>query len=137
MKQHFFAIRKTIGDVEDLGQNNNDAIVTMDKEITVFMNNKYENVTNEEKNLEAYTDNMLFKELINLQGRQEESENWMVNIGFEKVMDNRTLIDFVPLIYQERSTQDSHHFIVFDVNSMKVVRHYSLLSNISIRKRIR
>lgn len=36
VKQHFFAIRRTIREVEELGQNNNDAIVTMDKDITVF-----------------------------------------------------------------------------------------------------
>lgn len=133
VNQHFFAIKKTVKDVEELGLNNNDAIITMDKEITVFVNNEYNN-KNEKGNLAAYTQTMPFKDLIEL---QKQPQPWLVKLGFEKCMDSRTLLDFVPLIYQERSNQESHHLIVFDVNKMQISRHYSLLSNISVRKHIR
>lgn len=54
VKQHFFAIRRTISDVEELGVNNNDAILTMEKEICVFMNNPLGS-SDEKENLRAYT----------------------------------------------------------------------------------
>lgn len=56
---------------------------------------------------------MTFRELIEL---QKQPQNWLVKLGFEKCMDNRTQLDFVPLIYQERSTNESHHLVVYDVN---------------------
>lgn len=77
---------------------------------------------------------MTFKDLIDL---QKQPQPWLVNLGFEKCMDSRTLLDFVPLIYQERSSQETHHLIVFDVNRMQVSRHYSLLSNLGFRNRLR
>lgn len=61
----------------------------------------------------------------------------MVNLGFEKCMDNKAYLNFVPLIYQERSNYQSHHVIVFDVNRFEVSRHFSLLSNINIRNHLR
>lgn len=47
-KQHFFAIRRTVKEVEELGQNNNDSIITMEKEIVVFMNNTYNRLVEKE-----------------------------------------------------------------------------------------
>jgi len=52
-------------------------------------------------------------------------------------MDSRTQLDFVPLIYQERSSKETHHLVVFDVNRMEISRHYSLLSNVTIRDHLR
>ena len=66
IKQHFFAIRKTIKEVEELGLDNNDAIITMEKIVNVFSANKYDLPT-EKDNLTAYTESMSFKDLIERQ----------------------------------------------------------------------
>ena len=65
VKQHFFAIRRTIKDVEELGKNNHDSIITMDKPVTVFINNNYSSLK-EKENLAAYTKSISFKDLIDL-----------------------------------------------------------------------
>ena len=106
----------------------------MEREVVVFMNNEFKFTDNESDHLPNYTSKMPFKQLIDL---QKMEQHWLVSLGFEKCMDNRTELDFVPIIYQERGSLESHHLIVYDVNTQSVIRHYSLLSNIDIRKKIR
>jgi hypothetical protein len=69
VKHHYFVIRRGIKEVEELGQNNNDAIITMEKEIAVFMKNEYKSF-NEKENLAAYIKKMSFKDLIEEQKNQ-------------------------------------------------------------------
>ena len=66
-KKLYFALRISIADVEDLGENNNNSLIQDMKEqkVTVFLGNQYNQET-EKENLQAYTEKMTFLELIEL-----------------------------------------------------------------------
>jgi hypothetical protein len=66
-KKLYFALRMSIADVEDLGENNNNSLIQDMKEqkVTVFLSNQYHQET-EKENLKAYTEKMTFLELIEL-----------------------------------------------------------------------
>ena len=74
---------------------------------------------------------MLFSGLIDLQKKPQRGN---INLTFEKVYDNRSNIRFIPLIYQEKKSVTTHHFIVYDVELQEIVRHASVLSSLELRK---
>lgn len=59
-----------------------------------------------------------------------------IHLTFEKCMDNRAKINFVPLIYQHAGSV-THHIIIFDVSTQQVVRHFPLLPNKALRGKLR
>jgi len=78
---------------------------------------------------------MTFKQLIDFQ--KENTQTWLINLGFEKCLDMRSSIDFLPIIYQERSAIRTHHLLIFDIEKMRVVRQTSIISNLSVRNHLR
>ena len=107
------------------------------QKIVVFLNNKFDQ-DKETDNLAAYTKKMTFKEFLDeMKDKAENPEPHVLKLTFEKCMDNRTNIDFLPIIYQEKSSINTHHFIVYDVFKMKIVRHCSLRGNLEIRELLR
>ena len=65
LKHHYFVVRRSVNDVIEMGQNNTEPIIKMEQDITVFTTNDFS--SREEKvNLENYTRQMTFKDLIEL-----------------------------------------------------------------------
>lgn len=102
----------------------------------MFLENKYDG-PNEKTILSSYTQKMTFKDLIQFQSDSSNKQGWNLNLGFEKCFDNKSHIDFIPIIYQIRNNTQSHHLIVFDIARMEVIRHGSILSNMNVRSHLR
>ena len=78
---------------------------------------------------------MTFKDLISKQ--KDELSGYSVHLTFESVYDNRSNLDFIPIIYQDRNSITSHHLIVFDCYYLKVVRHTMIASTLVLRKELK
>lgn len=159
--QTFFAICKTVEEVEEMGDNNHESLIKRSSEIVVIKENpfdskaalhedteeeepeeveegadkpvkpKKEPTTKVAEHLKAYTQKMTFKELSSKQ--KDEFAAYNVHLTFEKCYDNRSNIDFIPIIYQDKSSQRSHHLIIFDAERLKVVRHTMIVSTLPLR----
>jgi hypothetical protein len=66
--------------------------------------------------------------------KQKEYTAANIHLTFEKCYDNNSNLDFIPIIYQDKRSQTSHHLIIFDAQKMKVVRHSIILSSLEMRK---
>lgn len=75
-------------------------------------------MTKETDNLQAYTKKITFRELIEV---QKQPQSWLINLSFEKVFDLKSNVDFIPIVYQERSLIKTHSLLVFDINKMQVI----------------
>jgi len=149
-KHHWFAIRKTIAEVEAMGDNNDHALITMHDDVCVFNENSFDG-KDEGDNLKQYTTMMKLQDLVEMQRfrpDRPDSQDYNINLTFEKCIDNKTQIDFVPIVYQlkyknlqnkyaedfERKKGLQPHMLVFDVQKMEVVRHTSILAKIQARR---
>lgn len=72
-------------------------------------------------NLKGFTKNMKYRELIS-KVHVVTYEPQQVNLQFELVLDMRSKMNFVPIIYQNSSAVDSHCLIIFDVANMNIVK---------------
>ena len=118
-KHTYFMIKKSHKEVENMGALNNIPLVSMDENVTIILQNKFKG-ENEQENLGAYTQNMTYRDLLEV---QRGPQQWLINLNFEKLVDHRPNIDFVPFIYQEKSSVKTHRFCVFDIHKMRVVKH--------------
>lgn len=135
-QQAYFAVRKTIKEVEDMKEDNNVALIQEYdvQKVTVFLNNKFDGKT-DDAILSAYTKEMTFNQFLSeMKGPQATHH---LNFTFEQCLDNRTDLDCLPIIYQEKSSLSSHHLIVFDIFKQRVVRHSNLRGNLNVRKLLR
>jgi hypothetical protein len=92
---------------------------------------KPEPTTKVAEHLKAYTQRMTFRELISKQ--KDEFTAYNIHLTFEKCYDNKEAIDFIPIIYQDKHTQTSHHLIIFDAERLRVVRHTMIVSTMQLR----
>ena len=134
-KYTYFAVRKTAGEVEQMREDNNSALIEniATQQVVVFLNNKFDQ-EKEDDNLKAYTKKMTFQEFLD---EMKNPQQHILKLTFEKCIDNRTNIDFLPMIYQERSSINTHHLIVYDIRKMKIVRHCNLRGNLEVRDLLR
>jgi hypothetical protein len=130
-KHTYFVIKKPSAELEKYV---NIPLISWETEVTSFFENPFDAETEAGK-LQAYTKTMTYKDLLDRQSMTHQ--DWLVNLTFEKVMDLKDNIDFLPIIYQEKAGYKSHHLIIFDLHKMRVVKHQNLLSNMSIRSRLR
>mmetsp|Transcript_38034 Transcript_38034/g.58063 ORF Transcript_38034/g.58063 Transcript_38034/m.58063 type:complete len:140 (-) Transcript_38034:2658-3077(-) len=77
---------------------------------------------------------MSFEDLINL---QKEPQEEFVHLTFELVQDNKTALEFVPVIYQLRGDIHSNYLLMFDAEHMHVVYKTCVNSNLAIRSYIK
>ena len=77
---------------------------------------------------------MTYGDLIQM---QKGPQQWLINLIFEKCVDMRPNVDFVPFVYQEKSGAKTHKLCVFDIHKMKVIKHVSIISNIGLRNHLR
>jgi len=108
----------------------------MDEDVVVFnaISESTNKLTKEKEVLSNYTQSMKFRDLIEL---QKEPQLSVINLTFEMLFDMRTPLEFVPIIYQEKSSLQTHHLLIFSFDKMKIVRRTSLLSNLQIRKTLK
>ena len=128
-KHTYFVVRKTIEEVERLGSDNNEPIIDKHTEVIIFKDNDFK--PHDETVLLQYTESMCFEDLLN---RQMEPQRGNIHLTFEKVFDNRANIRFIPMVYQEKKSVQSHHFIVYDVELQRVIRHAKVISSLELRK---
>lgn len=65
----------------------------------------------------------------------QKGQDQLINLTFEKVVDNAVdTQDFIPIIYQRQKDQKSHFLLMFDIEQMKVVKHIPLISNLGLRE---
>jgi hypothetical protein len=97
--QMLFALRKNKVEVFELSENNREALFQeFDKTfVTVFLVNSFK-AESEPENLAAYTKEISITELLTSLNEEQLGPN--VKLNFERVMDNRQPIDFLPIIYQ-------------------------------------
>ena len=84
--------------------------------------------------MKAYTTTMTIRELIS---KQKDETTCNLHLIFEKCYDNRSNVDFIPIIYQDKRSLTTHHLIIFDAQKMVVVRHTNILSTLPLRKVLR
>jgi hypothetical protein len=133
-KHHFFAIKKTKEEVDNLSTQNALSLVNWESEIVVFVKNPFSSDL-EADNLRAYTQAMTFKDLLDLQA--SEHQDYLINLTFEKIVDMKNYMEFIPLIYQEKSSVTTHHLVMFDIHKMRVVKHQNINSSMALRNRLR
>lgn len=117
-KRHaYFAIRKSYSEIVKMGLNNHDPIITRDTEITLITENKF-NAKKEEDIIKGYTKRMKFDDLEREQNDPNIEQTHAIYLIFEKIFDNKSHIDFIPIIYQEKKSIKTHHLILYDVEKM-------------------
>jgi hypothetical protein len=123
-KTAFFAVRKTISEVDNMGVDNNIALIQEidSQKIQLFVNNPFDGETEQEK-LKSYTKTITFKDFLE---EMKQPQEYFLHLTFERCMDNRTEIDFLPIIYQEKSNIASHRMLMYDVIKQRVTRHTHL-----------
>lgn len=124
----YFAIRKTISEIVEMGDNNHLSLISKDSVVTVIKENALDK--NAEENLKTYTEEKTFKDLLD---DQKGIMGCNIHLTFEKCYDSAANIDFIPFIYQDKRELKSHHLVTFDVSTMKVVRHAHILSELPRR----
>lgn len=132
-KHTWFAVKKSMADVKNLGDQNSLALIQRETEVTVFNDNAFSGQT-EDDVLIDYTTDMTYEDLIN---HNQKGQDNLINLTFEKLIDHFTHLDFVPLIYQKKGVLNSHHLLMFDIYQMKVVKQVCLISNLGLRKHLR
>lgn len=132
-KHTYFAVRKTVHEIEEHGQDNSDPLIRMDTKITIITENDFKSIKDSES-LKKYTQDMTFKELIDF---QKEEQTWNINLTFEICFDNRSCINFIPFIYQEKKSLQTHHLLIFDIEKMMVTKHHCINTNKVARKFLR
>ena len=121
-KHTYFAVRKSVDEVMDLGNDNSNPIIHMEQKVTIICENDFAG-DKESEILPKYSREMTFKELIDM---QKEEQTWNINLTFELCYDNRSNINFIPFIYQEKKSLMTHHLCVFDIEKMRVVKHFAI-----------
>jgi len=101
----------------------------------VITENKFDK--DEQHIVNDYTRKMTFYELVKEQKDLNGQQPYNLYLIFEKIYDNKSNINFIPIIYQEKKSISTHHLIIFDVDKMCVVRHASILPNLEKRKCLR
>lgn len=132
-KHNWFALRKTIAEIEEMGVDNNQALVEKTSRISVFLDNDLDG-ENEKDICEKFTEEMTFFDLIELQKMRQESH---LHLTFQICQDSRNAIDFVPFIFQDRKSIETNSFCIFDIRSMSVVKTECILPAMHLRKYIR
>jgi hypothetical protein len=62
----------------------------------------------------------------------------LINLSFERVVDNKVSnIEFIPIIYQKQNDTKSHTLLMLNINTMKIVKQTSLISNLGLRANLR
>ena len=110
MKKTYFFIKKTLKEVEDLGNDNHQSLITFqeDQFVHVVMCNDLKGAKKEV--LTKYLKTMTFKQLQDrLKGNtdnkdptakvEEPISPYQINLTFETLYDMQTSIDFLPFIY--------------------------------------
>lgn len=132
-KHTYFAVRKTVDEVMDLGYDNSNPLIKMDQKVTIIDENDFIG-SKESEICQKYTQEMPFKELID---KQKLPQTCNINLTFELCYDNKSNINFIPFIYQEKKSLQTHHLCVFDIEKMMVIKHTCINSNKNCRKFLR
>jgi hypothetical protein len=134
-KHQYFALRKTHEEIHAMGEDNHKSLIAMDTELSVIQVNQFNK--SEIDIVKDYTKKTNFRQLEASQNDRMFEQSSSILLTFEKIFDNKSHIDFIPIIYQEKGSMDSHHIILFDVERMEVVRHAVTLPNMEMRKCMR
>ena len=81
-KHNYFLMKKSIKEVEEMGQDNHQSLIKMEQMITVITPSTFEGTKKEI--LESFTRHMTFKELIDF---QKDPQHTLVNLTFETLYD--------------------------------------------------
>lgn len=94
---------------------------------------------NDETVYGKYIEQAKFRELLDQQRDQKgtNKQNHHIHLTFETLYDNRTPIDFLPFIYQEKRSLATHHLLLLDINSMQIFGSECINSSLEIRKWLR
>lgn len=146
----YFTMRRSYQEVINIGQSRMGNIIEGDEqEVRVFENNQFRG--SQQEIMSNYMTTTTFEKLVfrlrNIFPDQNSESlakpkhpDGRVHLTFEKCMDSRVGLDYIPLIYQLVADEDqpidfsTHHFIMFDVKKQKVVRHYNMLPNMFVRQ---
>ena len=140
MKKTYFFIKKTIKEVEDLGNDNHQSLITFQEDqiqmVHVVMSNNLKG--NKKDILSKYLQKMSFKAL---KDKINDNENPLmttqVHLTFETLYDMQASIDFLPFIYQDKEKIESHQLLVMDIDQMQIVQKTCINANLTLRKSIR
>lgn len=78
-----------------------------------------------------------FRELVERHENKLYKQDHHIHLTFETLYDMRQSIEFLPFIYQEQKTLNSHQLLVLDINTMQIVGKTCINSNLEIRKYLR
>lgn len=122
-----------MGEIEELGSDNTEPLIRMETKVTIITENSFKG-TKDSEILKEYTQEMSFKELIDY---QKEDQSWNINLTFETCYDNRACINFIPFIYQEKKSLQTHNMCIFDIEKMMVTKHHCINTNKVARRFLR
>lgn len=105
----------------------------MKTDVVVFLENDLEG--DDAAVCDKYSDVIRFEELVDYQSNHPQKGH--LNLTFQMCQDNKTQLEFVPFIYQERKTIDTHSFCIFNIESMRVVKSDCILPHMKLRKYLR
>jgi len=84
--------------------------------------------------LQRYTKTMTYADLLSY---QQKPQRYHVHLTFETCIDMKENIDFIPVVYQERSKAQSHHLLIFDIFKREFVEMTSVSPPAHMRSNVR